>query len=110
MGGFRLRGGIRRGLRLHRRLPAGVVDGIVFGIDQLPDGHHGVAVLVHVFQDGGQGFGGMEGGVVEQDDAPGLQMLCDTLEDGVGVVILPVQTIPAGNRVKARGSPIFPVQ
>lgn len=55
---------------------------------------------MHEFQDGGQGLRGVEGGVVEQNDAPRLQLLRDPLIDGFGIVIFPVQTIPAGNSLK----------
>ena len=94
--GFRtLLGGLRR------ELAAGVVDGVVLPIDQLADGHHGIAVLMHVLQDGGKGLRRVQGGVVKEHDAPRLQMLRDPLEDGIGIVILPIQTIPIGKGLKA---------
>ena len=48
---------------------------------------------MHEFQDGGQGLRGVEGGVVEQNDATRLQLLRDPLIDGFGIVIFPVQTV-----------------
>ncbi len=88
-------------LRLHRGLAAGVVNGVALGIDQAADRHHGVAVLMHVLQDGGKGLRRVQGGVVKEHDAPRLQMLRDPLEDGIGIVILPIQTIPIGKDLKA---------
>lgn len=93
-----LSGGFR--FCLHRHLPSGVVDGIVFGIDQLAYRHHGVAVLAHKLQDGGQGLRCVERGIVEQNDAPRLQVLCDPLVYSLGVVILPVQAVPIGKDLK----------
>ena len=43
----------------------------------------------------------MQGGVVKENDAPRLQMLRDPLEDGIGIVILPIQTIHIGKGLKA---------
>ena len=77
-----------------------MVNGVALGIDQAADGHHGVAVLMHILQDGGQGLRRMQGGVVKENDAPRLQMLRDPLEDGIGIVILPIQTIPIGKGLK----------
>ena len=78
-----------------------MVDGIVAGEDQLGDGYKGIALLSELFQDGGQGLRRVQGGVVKEHDAPRLQMLRDPLEDGIGIVILPIQTIPIGKDLKA---------
>ena len=84
-------------------LAAGVVDGIVSGIDQLRDGDDGEAVPDEGFQDPGQGLRGVEGRVVEQHDAARLHLGGDTIEDGVRVVILPVQTV----RVPYKGKSLW---
>ena len=63
---------LRCRLRTEQALPTGVVNGVVFRINQFAYGNHGVAALMHEFQDGGQGLRGVEGGVVEQNNAPRL--------------------------------------
>ena len=78
-----------------------MVDGIVFRIDQLPDGHHGVALPDHVLQHRRQGLRRVEGGVVEQHDGPGAQLIADPFADGPGVIVLPVQTVPIGKDLKS---------
>ena len=70
---------------LRRKLAAGVVDGVVHvvfpGENQLGDGDEGVASCSRVSEDGGQGLGGMEGGVVEENDGPGLDPAHHPLRD-----------------------------
>ncbi len=77
-----------------RALPPGVVDGIVAGEDQLGDGDEGVALLSELFQDGGQGLGGMEGRRCGKNErwTPGLRS-GHPLGDLVGRDLLPVQTV-----------------
>ena len=82
-------------------LTAGVVDGVLPGVDQLGDGDDGEAVLDQLFQDPGQSLRGMEGGVVEQDDAARLHLGGDAAVNGVGVVVLPVQTVRVPNKGKS---------
>ena len=84
-----------------RELPAGVVDGVGRIEDQLTDGHNGIPVVDQAVEDGRQGLRRVQRSVVEQHDAPRLQMLRDPLEDGIGIVILPIQTIPIGKGLKA---------
>ena len=97
-------------LRRRRKLPSGVVNGVVFRVDQLPDRHHGVAVLLHELQNGRQSLRRVQRRVVKQHDAPRLQVLRHPLENRLGVVVLPVQTVPAGNRLKpASRKGIFPI-
>ena len=49
-----------------------MVDGVLPGENDLGDGDKGVALLEEGLDDGGQGLRGVEGGVVEQDNGPGL--------------------------------------
>ena len=85
-------------------LPPGVVDGkvgpVLPGEDELADGDHLVAVLEQIFQNTGQSLGGVEGGVVEEDDGPRGHPGGHPLGDGGGVVVLPVQAVPAGSGCK----------
>jgi len=64
-----------------RQLPSGVVDGVIPLYNQLRDGDDGIAVLEEVFDDGRERFGGVERGVVEQDDAAGIDLCCDALRN-----------------------------
>ena len=77
-----------------RELAAGVVDGVLPLQDKLREGHHRVPLLYHPLQYPRQGLRGVEGGVVEQHDAPRPHLGRDPPENGVSVVVLPVQTIP----------------
>lgn len=96
-----------RAVLLDGALAAGVVQGEVLarlpGEDELAHGDDVVALLEQIFQDTRQGFGGVEGGVVEEDDGPGAHVPCHPLGDGGRVIILPVQAVPAGNRCKYLG-------
>ena len=85
---------------LRRELPAGVVDGVGRGENELGDGEDGVAVVDEVGEDSGQRLRRVEGGVVEQHDAARLYLGGHPLADGVRVVILPVEGIPVGNDLK----------
>ena len=77
-----------------------MVDGIVPRQDQLTDGQHGVALVDKILQNSRQCLRRMEGGIVEQNDTAGLHLGGDSLVDGVGVVVLPVEGIPIGNELK----------
>ena len=83
-----------------RELPAGVVDGVGRIEDQLTDGQHGVAVVDEIFQNTRQRLRCVECCVVEQHNAAGLHLGGDSLVDGVGIVVLPVEGIPIGNDLK----------
>lgn len=85
---------------LRRKLPAGVVNGVGRVEDELGDGEDGVAVVDEVGEDSGQRLRRVEGGVVEQHDAARLYLGGHPLADGVRVVILPVEGVPAGNDLK----------
>ena len=88
------------GQRLRRELPSRMVDGVIACQDQLADGQHGVAVVDEVLQDARQRLRRVECRVVEQHNAAGLHLGGDSLVDGVGIVVLPVQRIPVGNDLK----------
>ena len=74
-----------------------MVDGIVSGEDQLGDGHKGIALLGELFQNGGQGLGGVEGCVMKENDGPRAYLAGHPLGDLVGGDLLPVQGITARN-------------
>ena len=86
--------------RLRRKLPSRVVNGVGLRQDELADGHHGVAIVDETGEDGGQRLRRVERRVVEQHDAARLHLGCYPLADGVRVVVLPVQGVPAGNDLK----------
>lgn len=88
-------------LRLRRALHTGVVHVVLALQQDLRDRHHSVAVLRHVVQDGGEGFRGVEGGVVEQADGSALYPLRHPLGDFACRDVLPVQTVPAGKGFKS---------
>ena len=91
-------------------LTAGVVDVGIAGEQYLGDRHDRVPLREQVFDDGGQRLGRVQSRVVKQHDAPRLQVLRHPLENRLGVVVLPVQTCPAGNRLKpAARKGIFPI-
>ncbi len=93
-----------RAVLLDGALAAGVVQGEVLarlpGEDELAHGDDVVALLEQIFQDTRQGLGGVEGGVVEEDDGPGAHVPCHPLGDGGRVIVLPVQAVPAGSGCK----------
>ena len=72
------------GRALRGALAAGVVDGVLPGEEDLGDGDEGVALLEKGLDDSGQGLGGVEGGVVEQDDGAGLNLAGHPLGDQIG--------------------------
>ena len=77
-----------------RELPPGVVDGVLPLQNQLRDGHHRVPLPNHPLQYPRQGLRGVEGGVVEQHNAPRPHLGRDPPENGVSVIVLPVQAVP----------------
>ena len=89
-------------------MPAGVVDGVVRAAgarqDELAHGHDLVACAEQIVQDARQGFGGVQGSVVEEDDGPGPDALRHALGDGGRVVVLPVQTVLPGSGWRGAGS------
>lgn len=96
-----------RAVLLDGALAAGVVQGEVLarlpGEDELAHGDDVVALLEQVLQNPRQGLGGVEGGVVEEDDGPGAHVPRHPLGDGGRVIILPVQAVPAGSGCKGLG-------
>lgn len=68
--------------------------------NQLRNGEDGVTFFDKIFQNGGQGLRGVEGGIVEQHDAPRSDSCGDSGVDGVGIIVFPIQTVPKRNRVK----------
>ena len=87
-----------------RTLAAGVVNGVLAVQQKLGDGDEGVALLQQRFNNSGQGFRGMQGGVVEQNDGAGLHLAGHPLGDLAGGQLLPVQTVPTGNAFKRLGN------
>lgn len=85
---------------LCRELPAGVVDGVGRGQNELGDGEDGVAVVDEAGEDSGQRLRRVEGGVVEQHDAARLHLGGHPPADGIRVVVLPVQGVPIGKDLK----------
>ena len=77
-----------------------MVDGVGRVEDQLADGHHGVAIVDEAAEDGGEGLRRVQRGVVEQDDAAGLDLGCYAPAYRIRVVVLPVQGVPVGNDLK----------
>ena len=79
-----------------------MVDGVLAGQNHLGDGDEGVALLKEGLDDGGQGLRRVEGGVVKQDDGPGLDLGGHPLDDLSGFQVLPVQTIAFPHSFKRR--------
>ena len=77
-----------------------MVDGVGRVEDQLADGHHGVAIVDEAAEDGGEGLRRVQRGVVEQDDAAGLDLGGHALAYRVRIVVLPVQGVPIGKDLK----------
>ena len=78
----------------------GVVHAVLAGEDELGDGDHGVALLKQIVQNAGQGFRGVLGGVVEQDDGAALDLPRHPLGDVGGGQVLPVQAVHTGYSFK----------
>lgn len=83
-----------------RALPAGVVNGVFPGEDDLRDGDEGVALLKESLDDGGQGLWGVQGGVVEQDDGAGLDLGGHPPDNLPGLQVLPIQAVTKCNKGK----------
>ena len=81
-----------------------MVDGVVgaagAGQDELGDGDKGVALPEQGLQNGGQGLRGVEGGVVEEYDGPGLYLAGDPLDNLRGGQVLPIQTVTVPHSFK----------
>lgn len=85
---------------LCRELPAGVVDSVGRGQNELGDGEDGVAVVDEAGEDSGQRLRRVEGGVVEKHDAARLYLGGHPPADGIRVVILPIEGVPIGKDLK----------
>lgn len=70
-----------------------MVYGVISRQDQLRYGHQGVPLADEVFQDSGQGLGGVLGGVVEKNNRPRLDFGGHPLGNVPGGQVLPVQRI-----------------
>lgn len=86
-----------------RALPPGMVDGIIAGEDQLRDGHEGIALLGELFQDRGQGLGGVESRIMKENDGPRAYLAGHPLGDLVGGDLLPVQAVTVPYSFKRLG-------
>lgn len=84
-----------------RELPAGVVDGVGRIEDQLTDGYNGIPVVDQAVEDGRPGPPACAARVVEQHEAPRLHLGCYAPAYRIRVVVLPVQGVPIGQRLKA---------
>ena len=80
-----------------------MVDGVVSVQQDLGNGHDFIALAQQVFDDAGQGLGGVQPGVVKEDDAAGLHFGGNPVINLVGGNFFPVQTVPAGHKGKALG-------
>ena len=87
-----------------RDLLSGMVDGIVAAVgsrqDDLGDRNKCVALLEQLFKNAGQGFRGVEGGVVEENDGSRLDLGSDPLRDLRRRKVLPVQAVTFPYRFK----------
>ena len=87
-----------------RDLLSGMVDGIVAAVgsrqDDLRDRNKCVALLEQLFKNAGQGFRGVEGGVVKEHDGSRLDLGSDPLYDLRRRKVLPVQAVTFPYRFK----------
>lgn len=74
-------------------LSPGMVDGVGLGENQVLNRAKGVALGLKGLDDPGQGLRGVESGVVEEDNGPGLNPVQHPLGDLGGGEVLPVQRI-----------------
>lgn len=78
-----------------------MVDGVIGPAgarqNELAYGDNLIALAQQSVQDARQGLGGVEGGVVEENDGAGPDALGHALGDGGGVVFFPVQAVPPGS-------------
>ena len=87
-------------------LSAGVVNGVLSVQNHLGDGDEGIALLKQRLDDAGKCLGGVECGVMEQDNRSGLDPGRDPLCNFVGGDIFPVQTVNVPlDRVVVGGGP-----
>ena len=84
-----------------RTLPAGVIDGVLPGENDLGNRDEGVALLEEGLDDGGQGLRGVEGGVVKEDDGAGLHLGGHSFDDLPRLQVLPVQAVTECNKGKS---------
>ena len=70
-----------------------MVNGIVPGEDDLRDGDEGIALLEQGLNDAGEGLRRVKGGVVKQDNGPGLYLGGHPLGNFSGGQVLPVQAV-----------------
>ena len=77
-----------------------MVNGVVSVQDDLGNGEEGIAVFQERFEDTGEGFGGMLGGVVEEHDGAGLNLFGDPLGDFGSGEVFPVQAVTFPNSFK----------
>ena len=78
-----------------------MVDGVLPREEDLGDGHEGIPLLEEGLDDGGQSLRGVLGGVVEQDNGPGLHLGGHPLDDFSSFQILPVQAVTECNKGKS---------
>lgn len=74
-----------------------MIHGVLSGEDELTHRDHLIALLGQIIQNRGQSLGGVEGGVVKENDGAGLNPGGHPVVDGGGSVVLPVQTINIPN-------------
>ena len=79
-------------------LSAGAVDQAVAVQQNFGDGYNTITVGKQGFQNAGQGLGRVLGGIVEKDDASGLNPVQHPTCDLIGRDSFPVETIPACNK------------
>lgn len=77
-----------------------MVDGVLPRQDDLGDGDESVSLLEEGLYDGGQRLRGVEGGVVEQDDGPRLNLGGHPLGNLPRRQVLPVQAVTKCNKGK----------
>ena len=80
------------------------------GKDELGDRDKGISFLKQGANDTGQGFRGVLGSVVEEDDGAGLHFGGDPLGDLCGGEVLPVQAVPVPTGGKSQDCPLFTSQ
>lgn len=85
-------------------LTTGVINGVVTAAlpwqDELGDGDKGIALLEQGLNDAGQGLGGVEGGVVKQDDGARPHLAHHPLGNLLRRQLFPVQTVTVPDSFK----------
>ena len=77
-----------------------MVYSVLSGENDLGDGNEGVALLKQRLNNGRQGFRGMQGGVVKEDNRTGLNFRSYPLHNFAGGQVLPVQAVTECNKGK----------